>query len=114
MKSPIKFAFFMAVPLEAANEHFSGTSVGAGLSFGGISLDRLFDFQFKVLHGPGLYASDWFNYIGFPKIGTLAIIASGYLDTVILLLVCIFALGPLFRRSAKRPPRPSDPTEVSE
>ena len=96
--------------------YFSGSSVGTGISFGAISLDKLLRYQFKLIHWPGFRASDWFDYIGYPQLGTLAIVASGYIDTVLLLIAVVFIFRSLIRAfgrpGSRRPTLPSDPTEV--
>jgi hypothetical protein len=111
MKSPIRFAFFMAIPIEAANTLFRGSSVDIGIPFGAISLEKLLGYQFNIIHWPGFYASDWFEGIGYPQVGNLALVAIGYLDTVLLLIAGIFVFRWMSRRGAKRIPPPDDPTE---
>jgi hypothetical protein len=112
MKSPIRFAFFLAIPIEAANLYFRDSFADFRISLGSISLDKLLDYQFKFIHWPGLYLSDWLESIGLPKLGFLAIAASGYLDTVILLIALIFLFRSFSGRKTKRLSLPSDPTDV--
>jgi hypothetical protein len=112
MKSPIQFAFFLAVPVEAANMYFRDSFADFRISIGPISLDKLLDYQFRFIHWPGLYASNWFEGIGFPKLGILATAVSGYLDTVLLLIAVIFLFRSFRGRGAKSLSLPSDPTDV--
>lgn len=109
MKSPIKFAFFMAMPLEAANMYFRGFSFAHGILVGGVSLGALLNDQFEIIHWPGLRASDWFDSIGFPQIGLMATVASGYVDTILLLLAAIVVFGWLRGGGARRPPKLDEP-----
>ena len=102
----------MAVPLEAANMYFRDSSVDVGISAGAGWLEKLMYYEFKLIHWPGLYASYWFDSIGFPQIGSLAIVTSGYLDTVLLLIAVIFVFRSLRRRGSKRSSLPDDPTET--
>jgi len=115
MKSPVQFAVVIAVPLEAANMYLKDSSFGTGISLGGISLKMLLNLQFRIIHWPGFYASDRFDYIGYPQLGSLAFIACGYLVTVLLLLAVIFIFR-IFTRAFGRPGtrRPSLPDEPSE
>jgi hypothetical protein len=112
MKSPTQFAFFMALPIEAANLYFRDSFAGLRISFGGISLEKLLDFQFRVIHGPGLYVSDWLEGIGFAKLGILATATSGYLDTVLLLIAVVYLFRSFFGRRTKPYSLPNDPTDV--
>jgi len=111
MKSPIKFTFFMAAPIEAANIYFRGYSLNDEILFGGISLDRLLSYQFKILHWPGSYASDWLTSWGFPEVGYLAMVASGYFDTVLLLILAIGFVGWLRSQGVRHPAQPDGPAE---
>lgn len=101
----------MAMPIEAANIYFRDSSFDAGFSVGGLTLEKLMGYQFKIIHWPGLYASEWVDRIHFPTLGDLVIVASGYLDTVLLLIAVIFLFRWFRPRSAKRSSRPNDPTE---
>jgi hypothetical protein len=100
MKSPIQFSFFMAMPLEVANMYFRDAFAYIRTSIGGISLGKLLDNQFEIIHWPGLYLADWFDHVGFPQLGMIATAVCGYLDTVILLIVVIFAFRSLGSRRA--------------
>jgi len=111
MKHPIRFAFFLAIPLEAANLYFRGSSIGSGISIGAITVDQLLRYQFDFLHTPGYYASEWFYYHRIPKVGTLAIAACGYFETVLGLIVLIFLGKALFSREKRRPPTHDEPAE---
>ena len=111
MKSPIKFAFFMAVPIEAANMYFRGYPVSGKVLFGGISLDNLLGYQFNILHWPGSYASDRLTLMGYPQVGYLAMVASGYLGTVLLLIALIFFFGWLRSPSVRHRAQPDGPAE---
>jgi len=101
----------MAVPIEAANIYFRGTPIDSAISFGPISLEKLLLYQFKIIHWPGLIASDWFERIGFLQIGFLATVAIGYLDTVLLLIAVTFLFDSLRPRGARHPAQPDDPAE---
>jgi hypothetical protein len=100
MKSPIQFAFVIALPLEAANMYFRDSFAYIRVSVGSISLGKLLGLQFQIIHWPGLIASDWFDRIGFPLLGLFATAASGYIDTVILLFAVIFVFRSLGSRRA--------------
>ncbi|MGD0938986.1 MAG: hypothetical protein ABR905_04670 [Terracidiphilus sp.] len=111
MKSPIRFAFIMAVPIEAASIYLKGNASDIRFSAGGISLERVISQQYEFVHWPGLYLSDWFSSVGFPRVGDLAVLACGYLDTVLLLLTCFIVLGSLRRRGRGHAPTPDEPAE---
>jgi hypothetical protein len=111
MKSPVQFAFFMAMPIEAANMYFRGTSVDARFSIGPLSLEKLLGYQFEFLHWPGLYVSGWLDRIGFSQVDFVAIGASGYIDTVLLLIACIFVLRWSRPKGRRRPPSPTNTSE---
>jgi|WetSurMetagenome_2_1015567.scaffolds.fasta_scaffold255028_2 hypothetical protein len=100
MKSPIQFAFVMALPLEAVNMYFRDSFADVRTSLGAISLGKLLDLQFQIIHWPGLIAADWFDRIGFQILGLFATAISGYIDTVILLFAVIFAFRSLSSRRA--------------
>lgn len=91
--------------------YFRGTSVDARFSIGALSLEKLLGYQFELLHWPGLYVSGWLDRIGFSQVDFVAIGASGYIDTVVLLIACIFGLRWL-RPKGRR--RSSSPTNTSE
>ena len=112
MKSPVQFAFVMALPLEAANMYFRDSFADVRTSIGAISLGKLLGMQFQIIHWPGLYISDWLQSIGFPKLGILATAAGGYLDTVLLLIAVIYFFRSFSGRRAKRLSLPDDPTDV--
>jgi hypothetical protein len=112
MKSPIQSAFFMAMPLEAANMYFRDSFAYIRTSLGGISLGKLLDSQFEIIHWPGLYLADWFDRVGFPLLGLIATAVCGYLDTVILLIAVIFVSGSLGGQGVRRPSRPDHSTEI--
>jgi hypothetical protein len=85
--------------------------VDFGFSIGSISLEKLMNFQFNFIHWPGLNASNWLEYVGYPQLGMLAIVVSGYLDTVLLLIAAIYLLRWVRPKGGKRPPLPIDTTE---
>ena len=89
--------------------YFRDSFANIRISFGAISLGKLLGYQFEILHWPGLYASDWFDRIGLSQLGLFATAVSGYLDTILLLIVCISAIGSLRPRNRMRPSQPDAP-----
>ena len=102
----------MAIPIEVANVFLKDSSIDLRISFGAISLDKLLSDEYQFLHWPGIYFSNWLEGIGFSRVGLLAVVASGYLDTVILLIAVIFIFRALPRRRSRRSLPPDEPMEI--
>jgi hypothetical protein len=97
MKRPILFALLLAIPVEVVNFFFLAFPIDVGLPEDASWLEKLAGSQWVILHLPGLRLLDWFDRMGLSRLGIFAVFASGYLDTVLVLIVGIFAFR-WFRR----------------
>lgn len=102
----------MALPVEAANLYFRDSFADFKISFGVISLAKLLDYQFRFIHWPGRYLSDWLEGIGLARLGILVTATCGYLVTVILLIAVIYFFRSFSGRKTKPLSIPNDPTDV--
>jgi hypothetical protein len=87
MKRPVLFAFLVAIPIEAVNCFLLAPPIDVGLPDYASRFEKLVALQWVILHWPGLQAPDWLG----SQLGIFVLFASGYLDTVLLLIAFIFA-----------------------
>ena len=108
MKRPVLFALLLAVPIEGLNLVFP-FPVDVGLETDAGWLEKLWGFQWVFLHWPGLYVSNYFERVGFFRLSVFVIFASGYLDTALLIVVCVLAFRWIPRLTGKFLARRANP-----
>jgi hypothetical protein len=105
MKLPMNvvlLAAIVAIPIEAVNFWLLPFPIDVGLPDDASWYQNLIGSQWVIVHLPGLRSIDWFNRMGFRGHDGLIVFVSGYLDTVLLLIVCILAFRWL-RQLARKP-----------
>ena len=93
-KSPIVIALLAAIPVEAVNFWFAMFPIDVGLPPDAKWYTKALGFQWLFLHWPGLWLSSGMDNTRFERLEPFLWAASGYVDTVLLILAGIFA----FRR----------------
>lgn len=109
MKLPIRSALFggsvAAIPLEFANFWLAMPPIDVGFAASPRWYEYLLAGEWVILHLPGLLLSGWFEQRGLGKYDAFLLFASGYLDTALLIALCIvcfrFIRGIVRKRSRK-------------
>jgi hypothetical protein len=91
----------VAIPLELVNFFIFPFPIDVGLSDNASWFRQVMGFQWVILHWPGLRLLQWLGRIGQMRLGTVALIASGYADTALLLIAAFLAFRGI-RRLAQR------------
>jgi hypothetical protein len=87
MKNRVLIALLAAMPLELVNFFFFMPRMDPGATRPASVVANTLVFEWVTLHWPGLWLQDRFHES--PMLPALAIFASGYLDTCLLILLCV-------------------------
>jgi hypothetical protein len=89
VRSPIKLALVVALLVEALNLKFCAFPVDTGLPATIPWYTRLLADQWLLTHLPGVVSLGLLHRLGLQRFDYFALFVSGYLETVLLLVVCI-------------------------
>jgi hypothetical protein len=109
VRSPIKLALVGALLIEALNLRFFAFPIDVGLPASIPWYTRLLADQWLLLHLPGVVSLGWLDRLGLARYDSFVLFVSGYLETVLLLIVGIVFWEWIRDRSARHPAR-SDPS----
>jgi hypothetical protein len=80
--------------------------IDVGLPDNASRFEKLVAFQWVILHWLGLQAPDWLG----SQLGVFVLFASGYIETVLLMIACIFAFRWVRRLTGKHSGGQTDPS----
>ena len=89
VRSPIKLVLAGALLIEALNLRFFAFPIDVGLPASIPWYTRVLAGQWLLLHLPGVVSLGWLDRLGLERYDTFVLFVSGYLETVLLLVVCI-------------------------
>jgi hypothetical protein len=101
VRSPIKLALVVALLMEALNLKFCAFPIDAGLPATIPWYTRLLADQWLLIHLPGVVSLGLLHRLGLQRFDYFALFVSGYLETVLLLVVC-FGLYQWIREASMR------------
>jgi hypothetical protein len=97
MKHPMRFAFILAAPIEAVNYFVFPYPLGIGIPDSATWMQKFIGIQWLVIHWPGIQALNWLEPNGYLGLGNFVVVACGYFDTFLLIVVVMIAMQS-FRR----------------
>jgi len=101
MRRSIVFALALAVPIELLNFFVFPYPIDVGLPDDASWLQRLVGAQWIVLHWPGLRLLEWLGAVGGQRLAIPGLFASGYIDTVMVILASALFVMWLRRLASK-------------
>lgn len=92
VKSPIRIALLVAIPIESVNFWFNQYPIDVGLPAGARWYTKALDTSWLLLHLPGLWfvvrVDSWLGVTRFGRLLEISLVAaSGYVDTAVALVI---------------------------
>jgi hypothetical protein len=116
MKWRFGYAFLLALPIELVNFYKFQFPLDVDYPPNMPWYIQAIDFQWLILHLPGLRSTDWFEKLsgcrqinavmGCSRVDISVLLVSGYLSTVLLLLIVIYGIR-FFIHAAKSRTKPA-------
>jgi hypothetical protein len=103
LKRPLTFALLAALPIELANFFLFHAPIDVGPAPDASLLEKFMINQWVLIHLPGMWFSDWASPDSVPDPSNHLVliystwISSGYIDTVLLILLGCFAFRGIRR-----------------
>jgi hypothetical protein len=103
IKPVLLWGLIEAIPIELANFYLAMPPLDVGLAPNAPWYASLMAFEWVILHWPGLRLSNWIEQMGFQGFEFVILFASGYIDTVLLIVASIFGFRFICDLAGKGP-----------